>query len=78
MIKTHVWMVNEDGGFTIVVYAESLREVEQIAKARYPQSAVEIAFPIEPEGFFADGYQSGVHTNLETRPAELTNPMRLA
>lgn len=62
MIKTRVRVVNEDGGFTIVVCAESLREVEQIAKARYSESAVEIAFPIEPEGFFANGYQSGVHT----------------
>jgi hypothetical protein len=78
MIKTRVRVINEDGGFTILVCAESLREVEQIARARYPRSAVEIAFPIEPEGFFADGYQSGVHTNLETRPAELTNPMRLS
>jgi hypothetical protein len=32
-------VVSEDGGFTIVVCAESLREVEQTAKARYPERA---------------------------------------
>ena len=59
MIKSRVRVVNKDGGFTIVVCAESLREVEQIARARYAGSAVEIAFPIDPEGFFAGGPQTG-------------------
>jgi len=53
MIGARVQVVDDDGGFTIVVCAESLREVEQTAKARYPGSAVRIAFPIEPECFFA-------------------------
>ena len=48
MIGARVQVVNDDVGFTIVVYAESLREVEQAAKAakvRYPRSTVRIAFP---------------------------------
>ena len=44
-------MANEDGSCTIVVFAESLREAEQTAKARYPESAIKITFPIEPKGF---------------------------
>jgi len=55
MIGARVKVVNHDGDFTIVVYAESLREVERTAKALHPGSAVRIAFPIEPECFFAGG-----------------------
>jgi hypothetical protein len=55
MIGARVLVVNEAGCFTIVVYAESLREVEQTAKFRHPKSTVTIVFPIEPEYFFAGG-----------------------
>jgi hypothetical protein len=65
MIGARVRVVNEGANFTIVVYAESLREVEQAAKARYPKSAVRIAFPIEPEWFFAVGPHTDAHTGLE-------------
>ena len=59
MIGARVRVANEDGSFTIVVCAESLREVEQTAKIRHPGSTVRIAFPIEPECFFAGGPQTG-------------------
>ena len=59
MIGARVRVANEGGSFSIVVWAENLREVEQTAKARYPKSTVRIAFPIEPEWFFA----GGPHTN---------------
>jgi hypothetical protein len=55
MIGARVRVDNEGGSYTIVVYAESLREAEQTAKTRYPKSTVRIAFPIEPECFFAGG-----------------------
>jgi len=55
MIGARVRVVNEGGSFTVVVYAESLREIEQTAKARYPGSSVRITLPIEPECFFASG-----------------------
>jgi hypothetical protein len=61
--------------FTIVVCAESLREIEQTAKARYPGSSVRITFPIEPECFFASGPHTGAHTGLEAMEG-LTNPIR--
>gem|GEM_PF-1730261 len=59
MIGARVRVVNEGGSFTIVVCAESLREIEQTAKIRYPGSTVRIAFPIEPECFFAGGPHTG-------------------
>jgi hypothetical protein len=65
MIGARVRVVNEDGGVTIVVCAESLREVEQIAKARYPGSTIRIAFPIEPDCFFVGGTHTGVRAGLE-------------
>jgi hypothetical protein len=75
MIGARVRVVNEGGSFTIVVCAESLREVEQTAKARYPESTVRIAFPIEPEWFFAGGPHTGFHTDLEAMEG-LTDPIR--
>jgi hypothetical protein len=59
MIGARVRVVNEGGSFTIVVCAESLREIEQTAKIRYPGSTVRIAFPIEPACFFAGGPHTG-------------------
>jgi hypothetical protein len=77
MIGARVRVVSGDGNFTIVVCAESLREIEQTAKARYPKSTVRIIFPIEPEWFFADGTHTGTHTGLEAMEG-LTDPVRLS
>jgi hypothetical protein len=77
MIGARVRVVNEGGSFTIVVCAESLREIEQTAKARYPGSAVKIAFPIEPECFFAGGPHTGARADLEAMEG-LTEPIRLS
>jgi hypothetical protein len=76
MIGARVRVVSEGGSFTIVVCAESLREVEQTAKVRYPESTVRIAFPIEPECFFASGSHTGAHTGLEEMEG-LTDSTRL-
>jgi hypothetical protein len=75
MIGARVRVVNEGGSLTIVVYAESLREIEQTAKFRYLKSTVRIAFPIEPEYFFAGGPHTGAHTGLEAMQG-LTDPIR--
>jgi hypothetical protein len=75
MIGARVRVANERGSFTIVVYAESLRQVEQTAKARYPGSTVRIAFPIEPECFFAGGPHTGARAGLETMEG-LTDAVR--
>jgi hypothetical protein len=75
MIGARVRVANEGGSFTIVVCAESLREVEQTAKARYPGSSVRIAFPIEPECFFAGALRTGARAGLEAMEG-LTDPIR--
>lgn len=66
MIKVRVQVSNEGGSFSVVVYAESLKKAEQSAKVRYPGSSVSIAFPIEPDCFFANGPHYGGHAGLET------------
>jgi len=75
MIGARVRVVNEGGSFTIVLYAESLWEVEQTAKSRYPRSTVRIAFPIEPECFFAGTPYAGARPGLETMEG-LTEPIK--
>jgi hypothetical protein len=75
MIGARVRVVNEGGSFTTMVYAESLREVEQTAKIRYPGSTVRITFPIEPECFFAGTSYAGARPGLETMEG-LTEPIK--
>ncbi len=77
MIGARVRVVNEDGSFTTVVCAESLREVEQTARVRFPESTVEIAFPIEPECFFASDPPTSVRPSLEATGG-LTGPLKLS
>jgi hypothetical protein len=74
MIGARVRVVSGDESFTIVVCAESLREIEQTAKARYPGSSVRITFPIEPECFFAGGPHTGAHIGLQAMEG-LTDPI---
>jgi hypothetical protein len=53
MIKVQIDVRNEIGRFTVAVRAENLQQATRIARDLYPGSAIGIAFPIEPEGFFA-------------------------
>lgn len=55
MLKVRVKVSGEAGSFVVVVCARSLRQAEQIVRERYPESAVGIAFPIEPDHFFVEG-----------------------
>jgi hypothetical protein len=75
MIRARVRVDDEDGSFTILVCAESLRKAERTAQIRYPGSVVRIAFPLEPEYFFANGTRDGTYTGLDTTE-ELTGTPR--
>ncbi len=60
MIAVRVEVLGETGCFTLTVYAENLRRAVQIANDSYPGSnTVRIAFPIEPEDFFAAAGRRG-------------------
>jgi hypothetical protein len=55
MIRVRVKVSGEAGSFVVAVCARSLRQAEQIVWERYPDSAVGIEFPIEPDHFFIEG-----------------------
>jgi hypothetical protein len=55
MIKVRVKVSGKAGSYAVLVCAWSLRQAEQIVQERYPESAVGIAFPIEPDHFFIEG-----------------------
>jgi hypothetical protein len=64
MIEVWVKVSGETGSLAVVVCARSLRGAKQFVKARYPGSAVGIAFPIEPDHFFVGGSHHDRHTDL--------------
>ena len=53
MIKVRIRVSSEIRDFAVEVCAENLQRAAQSVSECYPDSAVEIAFPIEPEQFFA-------------------------
>jgi hypothetical protein len=55
MIRVRVKVSGEAGSFVVAVCARSLRQAEQMVQERYPDSAIGIAFPIEPDHFFIEG-----------------------
>jgi len=77
MIKVRTKVSGEVGSLAAVVCAGSLREAERIVKERYPESAVGIAFPIEPDYFFVEGSHQDRLASLvvmerTTEPREVT------
>jgi hypothetical protein len=76
MIKVRIRVIGDTGDFAVIVCAESLRRAAQCVKERYPDSAVEIAFPIEPYHFFSEEPYHGEHVDLELRERMETNQGR--
>lgn len=76
MIKVQIDVRNEIGRFTVAVRAENLQQATRIARDLYPRSTIEIAFPIEPDGFFAAASHHDGHFGLEgaKRPKEHQRP----
>jgi hypothetical protein len=64
MIKVRIDVRNEIDRFTVAVRAENLRQAMRIARDLYPGSTVGIAFPIEPEGYFAAAPHHDGHFGL--------------
>jgi len=65
MIKVRVSVSNETDSFTMMVFAKNIQRAKRIARDLYPGSAVEIAFPIEPDGFFVAGSHHEGSADLE-------------
>ena len=52
-VKFSVEVRSGTARFRVGVRAQSIRKALSVVGGRYPQGVVEVAFPIEPEGFFA-------------------------
>ena len=65
MIKVRIRVSGEAGDFAVVVCAENLRQAARSVKERFPGSAVQLAFPIEPEQFFVGDPHHGERVDLE-------------
>jgi hypothetical protein len=52
MVRISVDVRNGTSRFRVGVQARSIREALGVVAGRYPHGVVEVAFPIEPEGFF--------------------------
>ncbi len=65
MIKVRIRVSSESGDLAVVVCAQNLQRAAQSVSECYPASAVEIAFPIEPEQFFAGAPHHGEYVDPE-------------
>ena len=65
MIKVRVEVRTQISSFIVAVYAENLRQAARITRDLYPGSAVGVAFPIEPDGFFVAAERHDGHLGLE-------------
>jgi hypothetical protein len=52
MVRVSIEIRNGAARCGVAVQAENIRRALSIAGNRYPGSDVEVAFPIDPEGFF--------------------------
>ena len=53
MVRISVEVRSGTARFRVGVQAQSIRKALGVVGGRYPHGVVEVAFPIEPEGFFA-------------------------
>lgn len=65
MIKVRIYVRSEIRDFAVVVCAENLQRAVQSISEYYSAGDVKIAFPIDPEQFFAGDLHRGEHVDLE-------------
>jgi hypothetical protein len=65
VIKVRILVRSETRDFAVVVCAENLQQAAQSVSECYPGNTVEVAFPIEPEQFFARDPRHSEYVDLE-------------
>ena len=70
MIKVAVEVRSGTACFRVAVHAESIQRALSLVRVRFPGRTYRVKFPIEPEGFFAEG--------PATRAALVEQPQELA
>jgi hypothetical protein len=54
MVSVCIEVGNETGSLKVTVRARSIERAVRVVAERYPGSRIQVEFPINPEGFFAD------------------------
>jgi hypothetical protein len=62
MIRVSVEVKDENRAFFIGVYAEDLQRAVEFAANRFPDYAVSVRFPLDPEVFFVERPTVGSET----------------
>jgi hypothetical protein len=60
MVKIEIEVYCEEDPIRVSARAPSIRRAEDIVRSRYPGSEVRVVFPIDGDGFFADGGHEGI------------------
>ncbi len=59
MIRASVEIIASNSAFSVGVYTQSLRQAVELAANRYPDYAVSVRFPLDPEISLSEGLPSG-------------------
>ena len=54
MVSVCIQVGTETGSLKVAVRARSIERAARLVAERYPDSRIEVEFPIDPEGFFAE------------------------
>jgi hypothetical protein len=73
MIKVTI-RVEGRAPFSVTVLAESIRDAVDIVRARYPEVEARVAYPIDPEAFFAGEPVAAVGPDDLEDPGEEADP----
>ena len=73
MIKVTI-RVEARAPFSVTVLAESIRDAVDIVRARHPEGEARVAYPIDPEAFFAGEPVAAVGPDDLEAPGEEADP----
>lgn len=60
MVRIEMEIYGAEDPIRVSARAPSIRRAEDIVRSRYPGSEVRVVFPIDGNGFFADGDHEGI------------------
>ena len=69
MIRISLEVVSAAARSTVLITAESIERAVDLARARYPDSKVEVLFPIDPDAFFDGKRFTGGQIWAEAEPS---------
>jgi hypothetical protein len=67
VIRVAIDVEDGNGRFSLLICAENLQQAVRFAAIRYPDHAVRVRFPLDPETFFVDGSVAVEAIKVESR-----------